>query len=98
MNLVDRAARAIAASQNPSENWEKIDSIGQERLKEGVRMALNILRDPNEDMMQAGAEIIRNVRLGESETAYLNDAANTWRFMIDALLANDERGMLREPD
>lgn len=91
MNLIDRAARELATFQIGNDDWEKLDIVGRERFKEGVRMALNILRDPDEHMTEAGMEVIRNVTPAESETAYLNDAANTWRFMVDALLASDER-------
>jgi len=52
-------------------------------------LILNALREPDEAMAEAGAEIIRNVGPSESDSAYANDAVNTWRFMIDAL--RDER-------
>ena len=41
-------------------------------------------------MMHAGAEIARQVGPNESDHAFLNDAANMWRLMVDAALA--ERG------
>jgi hypothetical protein len=46
---------------------------------------IDALRDPDERMTEAGAEIVRNVSRAESREAYRSDAANTWRFMIDAL-------------
>jgi hypothetical protein len=91
MNLIDRAAREMAAFQMGRDDWDQLGEAGQERFKVGVRMALNLLRDPDEQMKQAGVEIIRHVTRAESEAAYLNDAANTWRFMLDALLASGER-------
>jgi hypothetical protein len=94
MNLIDRAARALAASQQGQDAWDKLDVAGQERFRDGVRVALNALRDPDDRMAQAGAEIIRNVGREESGAAHLNDAANTWRFMIDALLATETRSGL----
>lgn len=89
MNLLDQAARGMAASQRGRDDWDELGVAEQERFKAGIRTALTILRDPDEHMTQAGVEIIRHISSAESETAYVNDAANTWRFMLDALLAND---------
>ena len=98
MNLIDRAAHALATFQLGRDDWDKLDKVQHEQFKEGLRRALNTLRDPDEHMTEAGMEIIRNVRPGESETAHLNDAANTWRFMVDALLAGTSNRRLDEPD
>lgn len=46
---------------------------------------LDTLREPSPAMTEAGAEIIRHVGPEESEAGYQSDAANVWRFMIDAL-------------
>ncbi|MEA3388436.1 MAG: hypothetical protein U9R64_04025 [Pseudomonadota bacterium] len=40
-------------------------------------------------MKEAGSEIIRHVGGEESDSGYCSDAANVWRFMMDAL----RRGM-----
>jgi hypothetical protein len=58
----------------------------QVRLKSGVRAVLEALRDPDMAMIEAGVEIIRNVGAAESEAAYVTDAADTWRYMINVLL------------
>ena len=52
-----------------------------------ARVVLQAVREPSEEMTQAGAEIVRNVHAEESEVAFASDAANTWRFMIDAAIS-----------
>jgi hypothetical protein len=48
---------------------------------------LQALREPSEEMNQTGAQVVRNVHVEESDEAFASDAANTWRFMIDAAIA-----------
>lgn len=87
MNLMDRAARALAAGLG--DDWYALDTAAQTRLRDSVHAVLKALRQPDMRMTEAGAEIIRNVGPEESDAAYLSDAANTWCFMIDALLGED---------
>jgi hypothetical protein len=86
MNLIERAARALAASQIGRDDWDSLDSAQRLLFLQGTRAVLKCLRDPDTHMAQAGAEIIRNVGEAESEFALRSDAENTWRFMIDVLL------------
>ena len=86
MSLMDQAARALAASQRGHDDWESLDMARRHQFRRDVCAILKAVRDPDDRMAEAGTAIIRNVGLAESETAYLNDAANTWRLMIDALL------------
>ena len=85
MSLIDHAARALAA-QRGQDDWEGLDGARQLQFRREVGVILRTLRDPDDRMAEAGMAIIRNVGLAESEVAHLNDAANTWRLMIDALL------------
>lgn len=55
-----------------------------------ARAAFTAVREPSDAMNEAGREVIRNVGAAESEEAFANDAANTWRFMIDALLSDKD--------
>jgi hypothetical protein len=89
MNLINRAAYALAESQTGCNDWGTLNLAQQEHFHEGVCAVLKSLRDPDDRMAEAGAEIIRNVGPAESNEAHLNDAANTWRFMIDVLLAEE---------
>lgn len=59
---------------------------GMDYLRE-ARTVLAAIREPNAFMAAAGAETIRNVGPDESGEAHQSDAANTWRFMFDAALA-----------
>lgn len=96
MHILDRAAIVLTTGSVPSsgtvsgadgaDGWEALDAAARDRARGRVRDILKVLRDPDERMMEAGAEIIRNVGREESEAARHNDAADTWRFMIDALL------------
>lgn len=85
MNSLDRAAHVLAVQSG--EAGDIGDAARQDLWRQRVIEVLDTLRNHDENMMEAGAEIVRNVQQGQSEDAYLNDAANTWRFMIDAKLA-----------
>lgn len=50
---------------------------------------IDALHDPDNMMKEAGSEIIHHVGSEESNTGYRSNAANVWRFMMDAL----RRGM-----
>lgn len=91
MNLIDHAARELARLEAGGHNWDILDELAQDKFRNAVRVVLDALRDPDQLMEEAGAEIIRNVGRAEAETAYRNDAANTWRFMIEALLGERSR-------
>lgn len=86
MNLIDRAASALATFQVGEDGWQSLDAAVQDEFRTKVRVILEAIRDPDQAMTEAGAEIIRSVGQAESDVAHLSDAANTWRFMIDALV------------
>lgn len=90
MSGIERAARALLASESESTSWEFLDAVSQEKLKDHVRSILNVIREPDINMMEAGAEIVRYVGPHESDEAHLGDAANVWRFMIDVLLGEKD--------
>ena len=50
-----------------------------------VQAVIDALHEPSGRMAEAGAELIRHVSQEESEAGYQSDAANVWRFMIDAM-------------
>ena len=84
MRLVNQAGRALAEVNGA--DWDALGAQEQARLRQAVHAVIAALRDPDEVMAEAGAQIVRNVGPNESEEAHLSDAANTWRFMIDVLL------------
>lgn len=89
MTIIDVAAKEMANMQGAGD-WFSLDKDKQNYFRENVRIILKALRDPNVHMTEAGAEIIRSVGPAESEEAHISDAANTWRYMIDALLGESE--------
>lgn len=85
MQLLEKANQALARAQGCSD-WDNLSTEKQESFRCGVRAVLEAVRDPDSDMAEAGAEIIRNVGPAETELAYLTDASDMWRYMIDVLL------------
>lgn len=79
------AARAVAKRNYPSASDADIDEMW-EGWVEDARAVLTALREPSDAMTDAGSQIIRHVGLEESDYAHASDAANVWRFMIDAAL------------
>lgn len=87
MTPIERAARAMYDAVQPEWDWNDPDAELLRRMyRENARVAIAAIREPDEFMAQAGAEIVRHIGPDESDDAYLNDAANTWRLMIDAAL------------
>lgn len=87
MTMLDNAARALANVRSGVDDYDALDDDLKADLKAEARAMSLGLRDPTDEVSSAGAEIIRNVRQGESDVAFQSDAANTWRFMIDAVIA-----------
>ena len=91
MTPIERAARAMYDAVQPEWDWNDPDTELLRRMyRENARVAIAALREPDELMIRAGAEIVRHIGPDESEDAFLNDAANTWRLMVDAALAERE--------
>lgn len=82
-------AAALGTGDSVAGNWEAAGAGSHECFAAAARAFLEAIREPDELMMESGAEIVRHVGEGESEEAYRNDAANIWRFMIAAALAQD---------
>ncbi|ANI78484.1 hypothetical protein [Sphingobium sp. EP60837] len=91
MTPIERAARAMYNAVKPEWDWNDPDAELLRRMyRENARAAIAALREPDDLMVQAGAEIVRHIGAAESDEAFLNDAANTWRLMIDAAVAERE--------
>ncbi|CAN5323860.1 hypothetical protein BH10PSE13_BH10PSE13_11510 [soil metagenome] len=88
---IERAAQAMHASAQPEWQWTDPDCEPLRKIyRDAARAMLRALHDPSEAMRIAGAEVVSSVTAQESETAYQQDAADTWRFMIDAALEEEE--------
>ena len=91
MTPIECAARAMHDAVQPEWDWNDPDAeLLRQLYRKNACAAIAAIREPDEFMMHAGAEIARQVGPNESDHAFLNDAANMWRLMVDAALA--ERG------
>lgn len=94
MTPMERAARTlweVLGRPSKSESIAPGDTAAErdwERFLPHARAVLQAIREPTDDMTQAGAAIVRNVHVEESDAAFASDAANTWRFMVDAALVH----------
>lgn len=79
MTPIEQAARALAATPPDPTAADWRASLPQ------LRAVIAALHEPSRAMTQAGAEIVRHVGAEESVVGHQSDAANIWRFMIDAL-------------
>jgi hypothetical protein len=91
MTPTERAAKAMYDSVKPEWEWSDPGAEFLRRMyRDNVRAAIAALREPDDLMVQAGAEIVRHIGPDESDEAFLNDAANIWRLMVDAVLSERE--------
>lgn len=86
MTPIDRAANRLALLDEDGAGWEGLAESERHAYRAQVLEVLRALREPDEPMKEAGALIVRNVGRDEAPEAYEGDAANVWRFMIDALM------------
>ncbi|HEX7821197.1 MAG TPA: hypothetical protein VF463_11325 [Sphingobium sp.] len=87
MTVIERAAQAMHASAQPEWDWSDTDCAPLRKIYlDAARAMIASLRDPDEHMQKAGAEVIRYIDRAESDLAHEDDAANIWRLMIDAAL------------
>lgn len=85
MTPIERAARALCQLDgHPDAEERKGKPLWRSYLPQ-VRAVLEAIHEPSLRMTEAGAAIIRYVSPEESPSGYQSDAANAWRFMIDAM-------------
>jgi hypothetical protein len=85
MNPIEKAARSLCHADG--HDAEDISS-GAPRWANylpQVMAVVDALHEPSQSMKEAGSEIIRHVGAEESDIGHQSDAANVWRFMMDAL-------------
>ncbi|WHO40445.1 hypothetical protein PMI04_007575 [Sphingobium sp. AP49] len=86
MTPAERAARALwALDTNQSDAMAQGDVPWQDYLPQ-VRTVLEMVHEPSEWMKEAGAEVVRYVGSDGTDFGYRQDAANIWRYMIDAMI------------
>ena len=82
--LLERIARALCAHAGNPENTQFEGRPMWESYLPEARAVLEAIREPDDMMKEAGAEIIKNALDGQGEEAQESDAANVWRYMINA--------------
>lgn len=85
MNPVEKAARSVCRLEGELEDDVSVSAPRCAAYLLQVKVVLEALHEPNASIKKAGSEIIRHVGSEESDLGYQSDAANVWRFMIDAL-------------
>ncbi|WP_380805181.1 hypothetical protein [Sphingobium tyrosinilyticum] len=85
MSPIERAARALCKLEGHPDDGERECQSSWPSYLPQVRAVLEAIHEPSLRMMEAGATIIRYVGPEESSSGYQGDAANAWRFMIDAM-------------
>ena len=84
MTPIERAARALCKLDGHAEGEREGKPLWRNYLLQ-ARAVLEAIREPSLRMTEAGATVIRYVGPEESPSGYQSDAANVWRFMIDAI-------------
>ena len=85
MSPIEKAARALCRAYGEDEDQLSDGAPRWTAYLPRLMTVIDALHEPDDLMKDAGSEIIRYVGEEESETGYRSDAANVWRFMIDAL-------------
>lgn len=85
MTAIEKAARALCEAQGQDATALVEGQPAWRAFVPQVMTVLAAIHEPSEVMKEAGAEIVRHVGEGESDYAHQSDAANIWRFMIDAM-------------
>ena len=85
MTVIEKAARALCEAQGQDATALVEGTPAWRTYVPQVMTVLAAIHEPSDVMKEAGAEIVRYVGEGESDYAHQSDAANVWRFMIDAM-------------
>jgi len=85
MTPIERAARALCKLDGHAEEGEREGKPLWRSYLPQARAVLEAIHEPSLRMTEAGATVIRYVGPEESPSGYESDAANVWRFMIDAM-------------
>ena len=84
MTPMERAARALCGLDGHPGDGNEGKPSWQSYVPQ-VCAVLEAIHEPSASMREAGAEVIRYVSPDEVALSHEGDAANVWRFMIDAM-------------
>ena len=85
MTPIERAARALCKLDGHPDDGQRDGKPLWRSYLPQVRAVLEAVHEPSLRMTEAGATVIRYVGPEESASGYQSDAANAWRFMVDAM-------------
>lgn len=85
MSPIEKAARNLCKAHGDNEEDASTGAPRWTTYLPQVMAVIDALHEPSLAMKEAGSEIIRHVGAEESNIGHQSDAANVWRFMIDAL-------------
>lgn len=85
MILIERAARALCRLDGRPEDEDLAGKPRWQSYLPQVCVVLDAIHEPCPKMAEAGAEVIRHVNPDEAVPGFQGDAADVWRFMIDAM-------------
>lgn len=81
MTMIERAARAMYDNVQPEWDWDDPDAELLRRMyRDNARAAIGALRDASDAVTSAGY----------NELQCYNSAADVWRAMVDAVLAEKD--------
>ncbi|KPH66864.1 hypothetical protein [Novosphingobium sp. ST904] len=89
MNMLERAARALANCQHGPDCWEGLDDDLQVQLIEEARAVIEAVREPSEEMSRAGEKLLSDERMHSISHIDMHDS---WVVMVDALLHKNVAG------
>ena len=84
MTPIERAARALCGLDGHPGDGNEGKPSWQSYVPQ-VWAVLEAIHEPSASMREAGAEVIRYVSPDEVALSHEGDAANVWRFMINAM-------------
>lgn len=82
LSMIERAARAFALAASGADEWDTLDAVTQQRLKDAVCAALMTMREPDVAVVRVGARQLRRIH----RSAALQAEA-VWQAMIDTAVA-----------
>jgi len=91
MSTIEKAARSLCRAQGEDEDSLSAGAPRWTVYLPQVMAVIDALHEPDQIMQEAGSEIIRHVGREEFQSGYQSDAANVWRFMMDALHQDGRR-------
>lgn len=81
MTMIERAARAMYDTVQPEWDWDDPDAeLLRLMYRDNARAAIRALREPDEAVTSAGYNALQ----------CYNSAADAWRAMVDAVLAEKD--------